>query len=157
MISPCAPQVRAAFFTLVFLSLLPNFEEYQLTHFILALKAPRSIPLPCPLASRRYTPSRLAARPHPTTRPSLSPAPLCPPPRRRLALQGSTALSGLANAVICALSLWDCVVFKPGTCEREGPGVSPGSLRVLEDAFSLLWLQLLVWITFLMLPHASRC
>ena len=101
---------------------------------------------PCRAPSPDDAPLALASTPFPR-----------PPRARCLALQGSTALSGLANAVICALSLWDCVVFKPGTCEREGPGVSPGSLRVLEDAFSLLWLQLLVWITFLMLPHASRC
>ena len=98
--------VRAPYFTIVFACLLPNFEEFQLMRFILALK-------------------------------------------------GSQTLSGVANSVITAVQMWSCVVFQPGTCPSRGPGVSAQPNLVL-DLCMIVWLQLLVWTAFVLLPYSSK-
>jgi len=95
--------LRACYFNLILLCLLPDLEEFQMIRFILSMK-------------------------------------------------GTAAISGVINAVRCAIGLWQCTVFNPMTCHINGPGVGGD---VFEQILCICWLQLLAWVAFMLLPFAG--
>lgn len=95
--------LRAFYFNVILLCLLPDLEEFQMIRFILSMK-------------------------------------------------GTAAISGVINAVRCAVGLWQCTVFKPMTCHIDGPGVGGD---VFEQILCICWLQLLAWVAFMLLPFAG--
>ena len=52
------------------------------------------------------------------------------------------------------VQLWQCVVLAPGSCATSGPGV--GGRGVAFDLVVTLWLQVLVWAAFLLLPCSQQ-
>jgi hypothetical protein len=70
-----------------------------------------------------------------------------------LGLKGTGCVSGLINAVKIAMGLWHCTVLEPMTCHITGPGVGSG---VFEQILVICWLQVLVWVAFMLMPYTSK-
>ena len=70
-----------------------------------------------------------------------------------LGLKGSGFISGVIAAVKVSIDLWQCTVLKPMTCHLNGPGVGNA---VGMQIYLICWLQILVWVTFLLLPYTSK-
>jgi len=71
-----------------------------------------------------------------------------------LSLKGTQFLSGIIKLAVLCLSFWHCTVAIPDAngCREAGPGVGKPPLN---DLMMLLWLQVLLWIAFHLLPYSG--
>ena len=70
-----------------------------------------------------------------------------------LALKGTQFLSGLIKLGTLCLGLWMCTIQT--TCETSAPGVAHDG-TILASLAMIVWLQVLVWFAFLMLPYTGK-
>jgi len=72
-----------------------------------------------------------------------------------LGLKGTQFISGLLKAILAYFGFWQCTVTSPdpAACRNDGPGVG-SSVRF--TAALLVWLQMLMWTAFLLLPYSSQ-
>ena len=71
-----------------------------------------------------------------------------------LGLKGTQFISGIFKLVTVCMGFWQCSVTVPqmNGCALDGPGVGRSTLR---DILILIWLQVLLWIAFLLLPFSG--
>ena len=72
-----------------------------------------------------------------------------------LGLKGSQFISGIFKLLTVCIEFWSCSVTVPeiNGCAANGPGVGRSTVR---DILILLWLQVLLWIAFLLLPYSGQ-
>ena len=73
-----------------------------------------------------------------------------------LGLKGTQFISGIIKTTILCFKFWKCAVtsLEPGGCESSGPGV--GHHSAFSYLSVLIWLQVLLWAAFLVLPYAGQ-
>ena len=145
--------VRGAFFSVYLACIVLEIEEFQVGPPPYPHRPPVPRVVSCPSQPLSSLGATCRAH-HPS--PRTCPCATCQVMRFILGLKGSQFISGLLKFVKLAFAFWGCSVTSqdPRGCSIDGPGV--GHSSVLRLISAVAWLQVLLWMAFLMLPFSGK-